>query len=274
MGSVVSDFDRMERNGWERASALYDSLLGKATEPLASALVDLAGISADEVVLDVASGPGYVAVEARRKGGRVVAVDRSEGMIDQLRSYRGRLSMVRADAIDLPFADGTFDVVLAAFYLNHLDDPRIGLAEMSRVLRPGGRMAASVWDVPERARHNGLIEEAVVSTLGSPPKVAQPSSPLPKDTSGLAALVQKGGLVAVLVRIVPGYVKLSGPENLLELAEFSTTRSAALVRTVPPHLRRELESDLRRRMRPFWAGAGDYALPTPSVMVLGSKPET
>ena len=112
------------------------------------ALVEMAETPQGGEVLDVATGTGDVAIEfAKRSGaGAIVGLDRSAGMLavarDKLRA-RGlddRVTVVEADALDLPFEDGAFDAVTIAFGLRNLPDYRAGVREMARVLKPGGRL--------------------------------------------------------------------------------------------------------------------------------------
>ena len=114
------------------------------------ALVDAVGADADDVVLDVATGTGLVAVElARRYGCRVVGLDRSADMLTEASRRNGLITgLVNARAERLPFADATFDHLTFTYLLRYVDDPAATVAELARVLRPGGRLAALEFGVP------------------------------------------------------------------------------------------------------------------------------
>lgn len=121
-------------------------------------LVESAGVGQGGRVLDVATGTGDVAVEfARRTGaGEIVGLDPSVGMLDVGRDkverlgLGGRIRLVDGDALALPFADGTFDAVTIAFGLRNLPDYAAGIAEMTRVLVPGGRLLVLEFFPPRR----------------------------------------------------------------------------------------------------------------------------
>jgi len=113
------------------------------------ALVDAVAADADDIVLDVATGTGLVAVElAQRYGCRVVGLDRSADMLSEASRRNGQISgLVNARAERLPFADATFDHVTFTYLLRYVDDPATTVRELSRVLKPGGRIAAPDEDV-------------------------------------------------------------------------------------------------------------------------------
>ena len=103
-----------------------------------------------ESVLDVACGTGAVALElARRYGCRVTGVDQSPEMLDSARRRVGnRVELVEARAEALPFEDATYDGLTFTYLLRYVDDPAATVAELVRVLRPGGVMASLEFHVP------------------------------------------------------------------------------------------------------------------------------
>jgi len=109
-------------------------------------------------LLDLGCGGGRHAFEAVRRGASVVALDRIAGdckdtaaAMAEMADVTGRGWAANGDGLALPFADATFDRVIAAEVLEHVEDDRAAIAELVRVLRPGGRLAATVprW-FPER----------------------------------------------------------------------------------------------------------------------------
>jgi demethylmenaquinone methyltransferase / 2-methoxy-6-polyprenyl-1,4-benzoquinol methylase len=103
-------------------------------------------------VLDACCGTGDFAVEAERRGGRVVGLDFSERMLERARRKSGTIEWVHGDALAMPFADREFDAVTVGFGVRNLENLERGLVELGRVLRPGGRIA-----VLEITRPRGLL---------------------------------------------------------------------------------------------------------------------
>lgn len=123
---------------------LVNTLLSGGTDQLWRRAAERAtGVTRGGSALDVACGTGAltrVLARAVGAGGRVVGMDFSEGMLDAARKRSPGMTWVQGDALELPFADAEFDAATIAFGLRNLADPPRGLAEMARVVRPGGRM--------------------------------------------------------------------------------------------------------------------------------------
>jgi demethylmenaquinone methyltransferase/2-methoxy-6-polyprenyl-1,4-benzoquinol methylase len=100
-------------------------------------------------VLDVATGTGLVCAELRRRGFEVTGVDQSPEMLAVARRRFGdAVELVEASASSLPFADSAFDHVTFTYLLRYVDDPGATLAELARVVRPGGTVASLEFGVP------------------------------------------------------------------------------------------------------------------------------
>ena len=104
-------------------------------------------------VLDACCGTGDLAVEAERRGGRVVGLDFSPKMLERARKKSGAVEWIQGDALALPFPDGDFDAATVGFGVRNLADLESGLKELARVLRPGGKLA-----VLEITRPRGLLK--------------------------------------------------------------------------------------------------------------------
>ena len=155
-------------------------------------------------MLDVASGPGYVAVQAAARGATVIGVDVSEAMIALARRLHPDLVFRRGDAEALAFEDAAFDAVVANFLLLHLGRPERALDELARVLAPGGRIALTVWDLPEHARSVGVLVDALAEAGAGPPPELPVGPPIFKyaDEKAFAGLLRGAGLEDVHVQTV------------------------------------------------------------------------
>lgn len=133
---------------FEVGADAYLRFIGRYSEPLAARFADLAGVRRGQRALDVGCGPGTLTAElARRLGaGAVGAVEPSASLAAAAAQRLPGVDVRRGTAERLPFPDGTFDVTLAQLVVHFMTDPAAGLREMGRVTRPGGVVAACVWD--------------------------------------------------------------------------------------------------------------------------------
>jgi ubiquinone/menaquinone biosynthesis C-methylase UbiE len=182
---------RIQRYGWDLAADAYESLWRAQLAPAHAALLAQAALAPGERVLDVACGTGLVAIAATRAvsaAGRVVGIDLSARMVDAARRRAAERSadnvdFLRMDAQRLALPDARFDVALCALGLMYMQDPAAALAEMRRILRPGGRVVLAVWGEAARCGWSALfpIVDAEVTTdvcplffhLGQPDMLAR-----------------------------------------------------------------------------------------------------
>jgi len=157
------------------AAERYESILVRyILGPAAQALVEWAEPNHNEAVLDVGCGTGAAARYAAEKvapTSRVTGVDINSGMIAVARSLPPvagiSIEWIEGDAYELPFMDGEFDVAYCAQTLQFLQQPSRALAEIYRVLRPGGRLAVSVWsDIRDNPYFDGLVR-AITRHIGA-----------------------------------------------------------------------------------------------------------
>jgi len=130
------------------AADAYDRFMGRYSVLLAPQLADFATIAAGQRALDVGCGPGALTTELvrRLRADFVSAVDPSEPFVSAARDRHPGVDVRLGSAEQLPFADQAFDGVLAQLVVHFMAEPREGLSEMVRVIRPGGVVAACVWD--------------------------------------------------------------------------------------------------------------------------------
>ncbi len=184
--------------------ALFDGLAPEYDAPGAFAhfgrrLVAVAGIEPGRRVLDVACGRGAVLVPAAERTGEAgesIGIDLSEAMVRAAhaevarRGLRSRVAVMDAEALDFP--DAAFDAVLCGFGLMFFPDPDRALREFRRVLRPGGRLGISTWQVSLTEDLREVLSEHGLDRGQPPGWIA--------DADALARLVERAGFGTVRVR--------------------------------------------------------------------------
>ncbi len=134
--------------GFNVAADTYLRFMGRYSEPLADQFCGFAGAGAGQRALDVGCGPGALTerLVAVLGPGQVAAVDPSPPFVAAVRERCPGVEVRQGSADPLPYADDSFDLAVAQLVLPFMPDPRAGLAELVRVTRPGGTVAACVWD--------------------------------------------------------------------------------------------------------------------------------
>lgn len=195
---MTTVFDDHERLQWRGAAEAYRGSFALLCTHPAPALLDAAGVRAGTQVLDVGTGPGTVAALACSRDAQVVAVDAEPSMVELAGRQVPAAEIRLATLPHLPFADATFDAVVANFVLNHVGDPAAAAAELRRVVRPGGRVAVTIWPFPAPPAQQlwgRIFDAAGVGSPAGTPRVA-PDRDFARTPDGLVRLLRGAGLTA------------------------------------------------------------------------------
>ena len=269
------EFKAFEAEAWTSQAATYGELSGLITRRFAEPLLDAARVRHDQRVLDVATGPGYVAELAEHRGANPIGLDISEGMLAEARRNHPELEFVVGDAEALQFEDGRFDAVVGNFVINHLPNPERALAEATRVLAPDGRLAFSAWQRPERMLIMGLVAQAIEAAGVEADERAAGIPEAPDgyrfaDAREFQALLEGAGLADVLVEPVEFVHHLPGAEELWRGFMGGSVRGSTLVRAQPEDAQRRIREALDEVVEPYAAG-DELEIPVAANIASGRK---
>jgi SAM-dependent methyltransferase len=226
---------------FEVSADAYTRFMGRYSEPLAARFADLAGIRNGQRVLDVGCGPGALTAELVRRVGAdaVSAADPSTSFVAATRERLPGVDVRQAAAEALPFPGDAFDAALAQLVVHFMSDPVQGLAEMARVTRPGGTVAACVWD---HAGGRGPLGE-FWRAVGELDPAAHDESHLPGAREGhLAELFAQAGLAAPAATTLTVAVSYESFEQWWEPFTGGVGPSGAYVASLPPDRRAALRA--------------------------------
>jgi SAM-dependent methyltransferase len=264
-------FHDFEHAGWERAAAFYGSAFGELTPQTAGPLLDAVGAAAGTRLLDVASGPGFIAAAAAARGATVTGLDFSPAMVAEARVRHPDIAFGEGDAEVLPFGEGTFDAVVMNFALLHLARPETALAEARRVLRAGGRYAFTVWAAPDQAVGFGLVLRAIQELgrtdiqLPEGPPFFRFSAP---DECRRA--LEQAGFKDAAVQMLPLAWRLSAADAVFDAISRGGVRTAAVLRAQTTQALNKIQAAVRRGVEAYTKDGG-FVVPMPAMLASASK---
>jgi SAM-dependent methyltransferase len=254
----MSEYKAFEAAGWTERAATFETLVGRATAEAMEPLLDAAGVAAGTRVLDVGCGLGDLVAAAATRGAFATGTDIAAGMVEAARGRHPGLEFVPADGEALPFEDGAFDAALSAFVINHLPDAERGAAELVRVTRPGGRVAAAMWGPFEQVALLGLPARAAAAAgVADDDGPGGPDSLRFTDAGELTRVLGGAGLRDVELREISYTLLVASLDELWHGVLGGSVRTSRRLSTGGEAAREAL----REIAEPYRDGGG-YALPT------------
>jgi ubiquinone/menaquinone biosynthesis C-methylase UbiE len=260
-------FRQFEHEGWQEVASRYHGGFAAVTVQSVEALLNAAHVKSGTRVLDVACGPGYAAAAAAVRGASPVGLDFSSEMVEEARGRYRNLDFRTGDAEQLPFENPEFDAVVLNFGMLHLARPERALEEAYRVLHPGGRVAFTVWDTPDKAIGFGIVIRAIQKhgdmnvPIPAGPPFFRFSNP---DES--KRVLNATGFINPVVTHVPQLWRLESPDTLFEVMYNGSVRNAALLRAQQPDVLGAIRLEIRQGVE-----LNHNELPMPAVLASAQK---
>lgn len=266
------EFHEFEKAGWERVAGDYHRYFADLTTRFIEPLLDAGAVEAGSHVLDVATGPGYVAAAAAKQGADVIGIDFAEAAVAVAQRQYPEVAFQAGSAEALDFADSSFDIVLMNFGLLHLARPEQALAEAHRVLRPGGRIAFTVWGNPETCLGFKIILDAIAEHGAS--DVSLPEGP-PffrfSDATESKRVLLEAGFLEPNVRVIGTKWALPHADTLFDTFLHGAVRTGALLQAQSPEAQAAIRQTARNGVMACSDG-GSILLPMAAVLSSAVKP--
>jgi SAM-dependent methyltransferase len=269
MPEQISRIDDENRAIWGRVAATYTEGFEALTGAAVEATLDAGGVGRSSRVLDIGTGPGTLIGPALARGASVTAIDLSDEMVSEVRRRFPGVDARVAKASDLPYDADSFDVVTFGFCLHHMAEPRGALADAHRVLRPGGRIAFTVWGELERLEAFG-VAFAALGELGLGEDEAPPEMPLPmgRPLAEYEAALEQAGFVQPSARNLEIGWRVRGGEAIIDGFE----RFFGLAGVLSDEQRAAFAATVQQAVASRAAADGTTYLPNPAILAAGRKP--
>lgn len=262
-------FAALERREWAKTDLArsYATVFARAADMVVPTLVASSGARPDIDALDLCCGHGNVAAGLVKAGARVTALDFSVAMLEMARAAVPEARFVEGDAMALEFDDQSFDAVTIGFGMPHVPDPPKVIAEARRVLRPGGRLAFSVWCGPEEDTALAYVFGAIAEH-GSP-EIALPPGPGANDYADpdLAfPVLAQVGFTDFRQVMVPSKWQVSDPGAPYDFFLEGTARGGALLRPQPSANAAAIRAAVVSRVLENHGPGPEWTVPIPAIV--------
>jgi SAM-dependent methyltransferase len=256
---MENDYARFQRDGWQRVAGKYENAWAGLTRLFIADLLDAAGLTRGQRVLDVACGPGYVAEAVRDRGATPAGVDISSEMIRIARERNPDIEFHVGDAVALDFDPAQFDAVISNFGVIHTPDYAAAFAEARRMLRPSGVLAFTVWAGPGGSAGGGLMDSALRAHADmNVPVPKGPDSLVLADPTVCRTMLAAAGFdsASFAVRAVTHAWSVPNASFIFERERDSGVRTAALLARQTAETLDAIQRDVEAGMRAFADGSG------------------
>jgi ubiquinone/menaquinone biosynthesis C-methylase UbiE len=203
------------------------------------------------------------------RGASAHGLDFSAEMVGIARRAHAEIVVTEGDAEKLPYPDGTFHAVVSSFGIHHVPRPDAALAEGRRVLKPGGRIAFTVWATPEENTAWSLVFDAVDRHGDRSASKAPPPGTLNR-TDQCVRLLEGAGFVDSTAEIARSEWSLRDGRALLAALAAGTARMAALLAAQEPSALAAIADDVNAQAERFRRGE-NLAIPIAAVLARGRK---
>jgi ubiquinone/menaquinone biosynthesis C-methylase UbiE len=218
---------------WDDFVALYETVFEPFTQQFACAAVSTLSLAPGLSVLDVGAGGGGAALAMTERGLRVTAIDASVRMVDRIATRASERGVtIDAQVMDgqaLQFADASFDAALSVLGVILFPDAERGLAEMRRVVRPGGRVAVVTWTQPHNYELATELRAAIQEVWPEqPPAASLPAQLRYREEADFRALFRAAGLSEPMIAPVTARLEAPSARWLSERIDFAPGMAAMM----------------------------------------------
>ena len=282
MDAALEAIREQQKQSWNKFSAgwkKWDKVTMNFMLPVGEAIISALRPSGNDVVLDIAAGTGEpgLTIASMLDGGKVVITDLAEDMLTiakenaTLRNIKN-VDIISCDVCELPFADDSFDAISCRFGFMFFPDMQLAADEMIRVLKPGGKLSAAVWDGPEK-------NSWVTAIMGVINKNMQLPAPIPgapgmfrcSQPAVMKNIFGKAGFENVTEEPVIGKLEVGTAEGYWSMMTEVAAPIVAALGKADEAMQQRIKEEVYQIIHDNYA-EGSVAIKAGSIVISASKP--
>lgn len=279
MEAELEKIKEVQKAAWNKSSEgwkKWDTLMMQFLQPLNEEMIRMLDFKPADHILDVGTGTGEpgLTIASLLKSGNVVGIDLSEKMLDVAEAHAKERDIqnfetVCCDVSEMPFEDESFNAIICRLSFMFFPDMEMALREMMRVLKPGGRICASVWNGPEKNQWISNSMNAMIRRLDL--KLPEPGSPGPyrcAENGKMMSLFSDAGLKQIETSVAEGNLICESKENYWNF--FSEVASPLAFHDADENTRRQIKSEIIS-MLDVNSNDGTICLSSSATVICGNK---
>ena len=281
MENKLEQIREQQRESWNQFSSgwrKWDDLVMDFLNPMGNEIIRLLDPKGNDVVLDVAAGTGEpgLTIATKMHGGKVIITDLAENMLAIAREKAARrgidaIETIATDACELPFNENTFNAISCRFGFMFFPDMYLAAKEMVRVLKPGGKIAVSVWNVPEKNFWVTAITDAIAKNIDLPaPQPGAPGIFRCAQDGLLAGIFTQAGLKNVYQEEVTGKLNSKSFDNYWDMLNETGAPIVAALRNADNPLKEKIKKEVYQAVNQKFPD-GNIRIDSSALVIYGEK---
>lgn len=281
MNQEQEQIREQQRDSWNKFSPgwkKWDDMTMKFLKPMGDEIIRMLNLNDSDIVLDAATGTGEpgLTIASIVKNGKVIGTDLSDGMLEIAKENgikRGlkNFETVNSDITNLPFDDSTFDAISCRFGFMFFPDMLLAIKEMTRVLKPGGKIAASVWNVPEK----NFWVTATMGTINNfmqlpPPPPGSPGMFRCAKEGLMADLFKQAGLKNIVQKEVTGKLPSGTADIYWDLMTEVGAPVVAALSKANEEMKQKIKTEVFRKINEKYPD-GNVEIDSSSIVIYAEK---
>jgi ubiquinone/menaquinone biosynthesis C-methylase UbiE len=282
MDAQLQQIRDQQRETWNRFSPgwkKWDELTMEFLKPAGDEIIRILNPSGSDMILDVAAGTGEpgLSIAGMLNGGKVMITDLAEGMLEvaaEKAANKGitNIETLVCDVSEMPFEDNTFDKISCRMGFMFFPDMDLAALEMTRVLKPGGKIATSVWDKPDKNYWVMATINAIDANIPhDPPPQGSPGLFRCADPGLMRKVLNQAGLVNVNIKEITGFMDMGTIDNYWEMMTEIAAPVVAALNQADSETREKVKNDVFASLNKLYPD-GHVVYNTAMLIISAEKP--